>query len=634
MNKSKPAKIDDSQDWSAYMRVSSDAQREKQTIETQRCEIERHGLVPANRIYEDDGVSGMVPFAERTTGGKALLARLNEVARLGRTPRLLLYSLDRLGRDALDTLGTFALMMKLGVKLTTILEGDFEDTPEGHFKAVMHSGMAQYGRHRILRGTLDGLRRKAKDSGYTGGRRPFGYRKKDDLKTADLALDKDPIPGLKLSPFDVVRRIFRDAADGKSCQKIADWLNAMGVPTSKQSLKGAAKTGRESIWRPNSVRLIIMNPVYKGCLQWGRRTWIDKHLKLNPPDKVITIQRPELAMVDGALWAQANAALHANQILAMAHPKNDYLLHSLIHCGIEGCGCIYTGRGTHYACIGRHCAKRLYGKTRPPCVASPVRRTELEAVVWADIELYLAKPGALIRQLEKQMESESGKRRSVADDIAALESKLKELDSGRTMALRQLTRGKITEPQFDKEVTSIDREKAAIEGRLAELRKISTDAESQALAFGQARSMLEKLRAKVFPKGDTGQESMLPFEQRRWAVEALVERIVIVPGVGKPSIRIVYTFEPHLERGRKQWDDPGGLALDAMVRRSGSPGREIPASESATPFAPARGPASGPCPNRLPASSAPPARSPAAWRSHTQSPENRNRPKSPPRRCA
>jgi hypothetical protein len=24
--------------------------------------------------------------------------------------------------------------------------------------------------------------------------------------------------------------------------------------------------------------------------------------------------------------------------------------------------------------------------------------------------------------------------------------------------------------------------------------------------------------------------------------------------VGKPSIRIVYTFEPHLERGRKQWD--------------------------------------------------------------------------------
>jgi hypothetical protein len=169
--------------------------------------------------------------------------------------------------------------------------------------------------------------------------------------------------------------------------------------------------------------------------------------------------------------------------------------------------------------------------------------------VWADVEIFIAKPGKLIQELEQQMAAGGGKGRLVVDDIAELEPRRKLLDSARAMALRQLTRGVIMEPQFDKEIQGIDREKIEVEERLAELRKISTNAQSQALALGHARSMLETLRDKAFPDG-TGKPSTLSFKQRRTLVEALVAGVTVTPieGQKQPSIRVAYTFQAHAER--------------------------------------------------------------------------------------
>lgn len=54
-----------------YLRVSTDEQRERQTIETQRqeaaryCELRRMSI---QAVYEDDGISGTVPFHDRPQG--------------------------------------------------------------------------------------------------------------------------------------------------------------------------------------------------------------------------------------------------------------------------------------------------------------------------------------------------------------------------------------------------------------------------------------------------------------------------------------------------------------------------------------------------------------------------------------
>ena len=80
-----------------YLRVSTEEQRERQSILTQREFAERfcslHELT-IHRIYADDGVSGAVPVEARPEGGQIL-----RDARLGKFDQLLIYKLDRLGRE-------------------------------------------------------------------------------------------------------------------------------------------------------------------------------------------------------------------------------------------------------------------------------------------------------------------------------------------------------------------------------------------------------------------------------------------------------------------------------------------------------------------------------------------------------
>src|SRR5579883_1109478 len=80
----------------AYLRVSSDEQREQKTIELQRVEIERFCAERNLQVerYEDDGISGEIPFGTRP-GGSRLLRHLSE----GKVDRVLVWRLDRLGRE-------------------------------------------------------------------------------------------------------------------------------------------------------------------------------------------------------------------------------------------------------------------------------------------------------------------------------------------------------------------------------------------------------------------------------------------------------------------------------------------------------------------------------------------------------
>ncbi len=81
-----------------YLRVSSDDQAERGTIQTQADEVRRRldrepGVVVAGE-YADDGVSGTIPLAERPWG-----RRLMRDAAAHLFGEVHVYKLDRLGRD-------------------------------------------------------------------------------------------------------------------------------------------------------------------------------------------------------------------------------------------------------------------------------------------------------------------------------------------------------------------------------------------------------------------------------------------------------------------------------------------------------------------------------------------------------
>jgi site-specific DNA recombinase len=114
-----------------YARVSTEEQREKQSIETQidsaRPWCEREG-VPLVAISRDEGISGTVPFEDRP-GGKHLLAD----ARQKKFNVVLVYKVDRLGRA--DVVSHVALhhLETLGVGLRSLTEPFDTATPQGRF---------------------------------------------------------------------------------------------------------------------------------------------------------------------------------------------------------------------------------------------------------------------------------------------------------------------------------------------------------------------------------------------------------------------------------------------------------------------------------------------------------------------
>src|SRR5437868_4147011 len=104
----------------AYLRVSTDEQKERQSIATQRefarsyCDL--HTIEVAH-YYEDDGVSGTIPLEERPAGNELLRA-----ARSGQVSTVLIYKVDRLGRDPRGILNAVATLESLGVQVRSMTE--------------------------------------------------------------------------------------------------------------------------------------------------------------------------------------------------------------------------------------------------------------------------------------------------------------------------------------------------------------------------------------------------------------------------------------------------------------------------------------------------------------------------------
>lgn len=212
-----------------YYRVSSQEQMRKETIDTQRAVLEplvdRETLIVAG-VYADDGVSGTIPLAQRPDG-----ARLVSDAQAGLFDMLIVYRFDRLGRSTVDGLQTVQELAEYGVMVRSATEPFDATTAMGRFMLTQLFAFGAFERESLLQRSKDGTERLAREGAWLGGIVPFGYRVEGEDRHARLVIADTELPGCGLSEADVIRLIYRMLVDeGMSCQKVADRLNALGVP--------------------------------------------------------------------------------------------------------------------------------------------------------------------------------------------------------------------------------------------------------------------------------------------------------------------------------------------------------------------------------------------------------------------
>ncbi|MFI5042973.1 MAG: recombinase family protein [Acidimicrobiales bacterium] len=181
-------------------------------------------------VVEDAGVSGTKPLASRPGGAR--IAALLE-ARRPAADVVIVVRLDRLGRDAAESLALLKAFASGKVGLVSLAEHLDLSTPHGRAMAGVGAVFAELERALIAARTSEDLG-ELRRQGRAWNHPPFGYRAVDGL------LEPDPGEQATLARA-------RDLRDGgMSCHRIAATLTAEGYPTK-----------RGGPWQATSVRSVL-----------------------------------------------------------------------------------------------------------------------------------------------------------------------------------------------------------------------------------------------------------------------------------------------------------------------------------------------------------------------------------------
>jgi site-specific DNA recombinase len=207
-----------------YARVSSDKQREENTIASQTAALvafarEQQFEVPQEWVFEDDGYSG----ASLIRPG---LERVRDLAAEGLIQAVLVYARDRLSRRYAHQILLIEELVRAGAE-TLFVRPPHGSTPEDELLVQFQGMIAEYERAQILERSRRGKRHRARlgQVGVLSGA-PFGYRfiRKTEHSAARYEINEEQAR--------IVRHIFAlYSAQGLSIGAIARRLNEQAVPT-------------------------------------------------------------------------------------------------------------------------------------------------------------------------------------------------------------------------------------------------------------------------------------------------------------------------------------------------------------------------------------------------------------------
>lgn len=429
-----------------YERVSSEDQRERQTIRTQTetlaRQLQQSPDVDLVGRYSDDGVSGVVPMQARPAG-RQLLAD----AEHGVFDEVWVYDLTRLARNTAEATSVRDVLGDLGVSVC------WDGRVIEPFLYDMHAALAAEERRRFLRRSMDGTNRAVVEGRYVGGIVPFGYRVDGYRANARLMPD-DSVVDEEPPPVETVRHIFTWLAiDGWSCAQVAEELNRGGIaPAYKQAGRRVRDNETAGIWSSGRIRALVANTIYRGEFQYGKRSRVRRAR--------VRAEAPRL--VTDEIWFAAQTVLRRDG-RTERRSQRSYLLSGLMRCG--SCGSKYVGttsRGeTWYRCAGQ-LSRNRHGR----CIGRSIKGQLIEPVVWADVQTWLESPLRLVVELGSPVldRQEDVAEDTVDDSATAL---LHRLDERRRRRLMQHELGLIDIDELRSSLDELANERQVVEAQLA-----------------------------------------------------------------------------------------------------------------------------------------------------------------------
>ena len=331
-----------------YARYSSENQRDAfiaDQVEVCRRYIERQGWRLVD-TFDDAAQSG----ASRFRPG---LVRLGSEAEEGRFDVVVCEAIDRLGRKLADVADLFDRLTFRRIEMHAVSIGKLTQMHVGIMGTMAQMTLADL-RDKTRRGQLGRAR-----VGRIPGGLAYGYA----VVTPQAGSREAGERRIQPAEAEVVRRIFRDYAAGRSARYIARDLNSGGVPGPggrpwiDTTIRGQADRGTG----------LLNNTLYVGRLSWNRCSYVKdprtgKRVdQVNDRSQWEEVDVPELRILDQAVWDATKARQATTRFeigrsgvgnaLNRAH-RQRFLLSGLLTCGVCGGGYTVIGRD-RYGCATR-----------------------------------------------------------------------------------------------------------------------------------------------------------------------------------------------------------------------------------------------------------------------------------------
>ncbi len=401
-----------------YARYSSSSQREasiEQQIEKCTDYAERNGLVIV-KTYADKAMTGR-------NDDRPNLQRLLSDCSKNVFDVVLIYAMDRFGRNVLQSLeNAYIIETENHKKIISVTE-NFDDSSMGRFFRTLQMATAQMRSDDMSERIRLGMKYNSDRCLYNGGGVPLGYK----IENQRFVINPDTAP--------IVKMIFELYAEGITVTEISNRLNAQG-----------AKTSTGASFNKNSLHTMLKNKRYLGY-------YIHKGNEV--PNAI-----PQI--IPDELFEKVAKRMEANKRApARAKAKIDYILTTKLFCGhckkmMTG----FSGKGhlkkvyRYYICNGtkerpKTCDKKMVNKEyiedlviaecRKLLTEKNIKRIAKEVIAVADREKDTTNLKCLKKALKENerkhnntiqaiMESDiESVRKALGEQIPALEEEHKEI---------------------------------------------------------------------------------------------------------------------------------------------------------------------------------------------------------------
>ncbi len=508
------------------------------------CEAKGWEIV---EVFDEGDASG-------GTAHRGEFQRMIADARAGRFDVIVVREVSRLSRVAQARRAIEELMIEWGVSVCNARNGMVYSESEGlgagiiwHVEAKMAE--AEWA-ERSFRTTM-GMRGKAEKGVVPGSKAPYGYRWAGPEDARRLEVDPDEA--------DVVVRIFKRIAAGKTCSVVARELDASAIPT----------PGKSASWHPSTVFDIATRTAYNGRFEYGRQRWVRLNSERDrqrwaqdytqrhgrppatipakvraPGDQVFECVSP--VIIPDALWKSVARRLTKSRKGAREARRTPLLLGILRceECGRDMRATWAKGRGGKEFYFYR-CYQAVKDPARFPCrvadrekgLRAYVNALEIEGLVWQLVDRMLSDRETLERAIGLRLAEQAEMEPAAEGRLARHQARLTRAQRAWDATRRSYFAGDLDDETFARDRAHYEHELAMLRDEIERMRR---GAEERAMQRDRAATI--RMVAASWP----AIRDALTDEEKARLVTALVTDVTVskndeVTVTGKLSAESVST---------------------------------------------------------------------------------------------